>query len=160
MAPAIAFALSAGKPALAPDFRFTGVALMAPGSLGDGEDLDLVAQLFHTEHSRKVARLFLEWFRSRQGEATKAEVSHFADRLAAGEWDATCGRATFYGYILRPFLNHGLISLEMRYDPMSRKAFKVYRRIIQPTQRRRPPGPSMLYNVHLLAEKWNRAFGE
>jgi len=123
-------------------------------------DADIVLLLVHTKRERATAQRFLDWFRSKGGRATKGEVSKFANQLATGELGIKYGRTTFYNYILKQFINHGLIGLDNEFDHESRKVIKVYKRIIQPKQVRRPSGPSLLYNAHHYAEVWNEIFSE
>jgi hypothetical protein len=120
---------------------------------------DLVGVLFHTEREREAARLFLDWFRARHGRATKRIMSDFGHRLESGELGFRYGRTTFYKYILKRFLDAGLIGLQTEYDRASGKVIGVYRRVVQPAPRRRPSGPSLMYNLHPLV-KWNELFEE
>jgi len=133
---------------------------MVLAQLEDEAHSGIIKFVVHTERERAAARLFLAWFRSRRGRATKVEVSRFADKLASGELSSRYGRTTFYGFVLKPFIDNGLICLDNELDHASRKVIKTYKRIIQPTQRRRPSGPSLLYNAHRLAEEWNGIFGK
>jgi hypothetical protein len=128
--------------------------------LGDAAESDVVGSLFHTKRSGTAARLFLAWFRQKRGRATKSEVSGFANELASGSLGFRYGRTTFYRDVLRVFVDQGLIGLEPEMDRSSERVIKRYRRIIQPVQKRRPSSPSLIYNAHVLAEKWNRLFGE
>lgn len=134
--------------------------MIALGVRKNREERDLVEYLFHTRLSRKAARLFLAWFVSKGGSATGQEMSAFADRLADGSMGFKFGRRTFYEYIRKRFLDAGLIALDSKMDYGTRKVVTVYLRIIQPIQQRRPTGPSLIYNIHLLAEKWNGLFPE
>lgn len=136
-----------------------GFSLMTLPTPRDAAISDIATLLVHTEREKEAARLFLEWFISRQGRATKKEVSGFAHRLASGKMSFGYGRTTFYRYVLRPFLDSSLIELENEIDHASGRTINKYRRIIQPVKRRRPSGPSLFYNAHLLAEKWNWLFG-
>lgn len=128
--------------------------------LEDAVETDVVGSLFHTEHSKIAAWLFLEWFRQKQGRATRSEVSSFANELASWSPDFKYGRTTFYRDVLKVFVDQGLIGLGTEMDHSSKGVIKVYRRIIQPIRKKRPSGPSLIYNAHLLAEKWNGLFGE
>jgi hypothetical protein len=126
----------------------------------DEEDADAVGVLLHTRREKEAARLFLDWFRQRGGRATRSEVSGFANALSSGKWGFRYGRTTFYLHVLGPFVFWGLIAQGEEYDDESRRVIRVYRRVIQPVQRRRPSGPSLIYNAHLISEKWNESFGE
>jgi hypothetical protein len=132
---------------------------MVQPSLRDEAISGIVKLLVHTKRETEAAVLFLGWFCSRRGRATKGDVSRFADQLAFGERGFRYGRTTFYRYVLKTFIDHGLIGMESEIDQDSRRVVKVYKRIIQPAKGRRPSGPSLLYNAHLLAERWNVLFG-
>jgi hypothetical protein len=123
----------------------------------ESED-DISEFLFHTRGSRKAARVFLEWFRSRGGRATKEEVSDFADSLAAGRFSSKLSRSNFYSSVIRNFLDAGLVALQPEFDHETRKVVRVYRAITQPIPQRRPARPSLVYNAHVLAERWNEQF--
>ena len=121
-------------------------------------DVDVIAQLFHTRRSKKAAGIFLGWFRLRKGRATRREMNRFGHELEAGRLGFKYAHTAFYRYVLRAFLDHRLIGLEAEIDHTSRRVVKVYKRILQPTQKRRPSGPSLIYDAHRLAEEWNAIF--
>lgn len=118
--------------------------------------LHITDVLFHTRLSKMAAEAFLAWFLGRSGRASKEEVADFADSLASGTAGSRLSRSSFYGGVLRKFLDAGLIALIPEFDYGKRRAVKVYRSVAQPVPKRRPPKPSLLYNSHLIAEQWNR----
>jgi hypothetical protein len=120
----------------------------------------IVRGVLHTRRSVRAAILFVEWLKSNGGRATQKEMSRFADELKLGSRGVKFGRPAFYRDILDAFKDRGLVELSPSYDARSRKVVKEYRRIVQPIAKRRPSGPSLMYNAHILAEKWNSYFGE
>ncbi len=119
---------------------------------------DFASLLFNREDSRLAARAFIGWLKSKNGRCSKEEMSRFSHELAAGMNGARLTRANFYKTILAKFLELGLVSEQLVYDPSRRKAVKAYQVIIQPVTKRRPLGPSLPYLAHLMSEKWNSEF--
>ena len=85
-------------------------------------------------------------------------MSRFSYRLASGMSGLKLSRADFYGNILKVFIESGLIALQPELDPVRRMVVRVYRAVIQPIPLRRPPAPSIIYNAHIIAERWNEEF--
>ena len=131
---------------------------MTVGVSGNGGTSEVINHIFHTHRSRRAASLFLRWFLANGGKASKNEMSSFAYELGSGVLGFKFARRTFYGFVLRRFLDEGLIALEPSIDQRTRKVLRMYRRVIQPIQKRRPSGPSLIYNAHILAEEWNGLF--
>ncbi len=120
---------------------------------------DVSTVLFHTRASREASRAFLAWFRAREGRATKTEVAEFADALDRGGMaPARLSRSNFYRTVLKAFVRAGLITLIPEFDREARKVRQVYKAVTQPIAKRRPGGPSLVLNAHLLAEMWNAYF--
>jgi hypothetical protein len=121
-------------------------------------DSEVTTVLFHTKTSQEAAKVFLEWFRARAGRASREDVANFADSLESGEFGVSLSRSAFYANVLRSFVRTGLIALLPEFDHGRRRVIKVYRAVIQPIPLRRPPGPSLVYNAHIMSEKWNSQF--
>jgi hypothetical protein len=120
---------------------------------------DISTVIFHTRTSREASRAFLTWLREREGRATKKEVSEFADALNKGELGPTrLSRSNFYASVLRTFVRVGLIAVVQEFDPERRRVRQVYHVLTQPIPERRPSGPSLILNAHLVAEIWNKQF--
>ena len=117
----------------------------------------VVERLFHTRRSRSAADLFLIWFASKGGRATQAELSHFADDLAGGSLGPPFSRRAFYKTIRPRFITEGLVGSGHKHDDAGRMV-RVYYANTQPIPKRRPDGPSLMYDAHLLSEKWNSLF--
>ncbi len=84
--------------------------------------LHITDVLFHTRLSKMAAEAFLAWFLGRSGRASKEEVADFADSLASGTAGSRLSKSSFYGGVLRKFLDAGLIALIPEFDYGKRRA--------------------------------------
>src|SRR5450759_2966731 len=106
---------------------------------------DFASLLFSRDDSRRAARAFIRWLKSKDGRCSKEEMSHFSHELASGTVGARLSRTNFYKTILGKFLELGLVSEQLAYDSARRRAVYAYQVIIQPVSKRRPLGPSLIY---------------
>lgn len=121
---------------------------------------DLAEGLFHTKRSRAAGRAFLDWFRAKEGRATRSELNAFAVELRGGIGAARLSKGQFYE-LVGHLLDNGLVRISPEMDPDRKgRVREVYRHIVQPIPKRRPEAPSLVYNVHLFAEAWNAFFDQ
>lgn len=124
------------------------------------ESHEVVPLLFHTDRSRRAAKLFLDWFLKKHGRATKGEMNAFGHTLESGALGFEFSHSAFYSGVVEPLREYGLINLEAEWDRWSRKTVSVYKRVRQPIPKRRPWRPSIVYNAHIIAERWNAIFAD
>jgi len=140
-------------------FSGNGKILLVVGREEIEANPDISALFFHTKASREASRAFLSWLRENNGRALKSEVAMFADALSKGDLaTARLSRSNFYASVLRAYVRAGLIAIVPELDHETRKVRQVYRATAQPIAKRRPAGPSLVLNAHLVAEMWNKQF--
>ena len=115
---------------------------------------DVSELFFRYGKTQHACRIFIEWLKDHDCEASPSELSQFARELQAGTIvkGFTYQRKSFYGTILRRLLDFGFIAKQLRYRGA------VYAPVIQPIPKRAPVLTSWWGIAYLVAKRWNDEF--
>ena len=123
---------------------------------------DVCEVIFTHRKTVQAARLFMEWLKTRGGEASREEVSTFAHDLANGRVREgfTYKRSNFYRSVLGCLINLGFMSLQPRFDPKRKsKVSYRYAPVRQPIPKKPPMGGETFWRkAWHLCRSWNKEF--
>ena len=128
-------------------------------------DQDICELLFAQKKTQDACRLFLDYFKKRDG-LTRSELSQFAWSLEAGKIEEgfKYRRTSFYRQIRRVLLTLGLIAIEQRFetkqdfDLTSYVVREKYVPVRQPIPKRPPDGLSLPRLMWTICKRWNDEF--
>jgi len=117
---------------------------------------DICSLLFEYDKTRRACRVFLEWLKNMDGEATRSEVSQFGRDLQAGKIKKgfRYSRNNFYRVLLRRLVDLGFIGLQNRFE--KGRIIQKYTPIMQPIPTRAPGGRNFWNLAWQLCQKWNQ----
>lgn len=121
--------------------------------------------LFPQGRTREAAKIFIEWLKEREGQASKNAVSEFADMLQGGSFTSQdklfkYSRRNFYMTILKTFVDMGFIRKNVPvWDDGRKKTLYVYSRNIFDIPQR-PPSIGFWRHAYYVCKKWNEMFLE
>jgi len=126
---------------------------------------DALEIIFPNSKTQTAARIFIEWLKSKDGQASKSAVSIFADEIQNGNMynkgiPFKYSKRNFYMTVLRTLISMGFIRRNVPvWDERNKRTLYVYMKNIFDIPQK-PPSVGFWRLSYYIAKKWNRMFLE
>ena len=126
---------------------------------------DALEIIFPNRKTQTAARIFIEWLKAKDGQASKSAVSIFADEIQNGKFDNKgipfkYSKRNFYMTVLRTLISMGFIRRNVPvWDERSKRTLYVYMKNIFDIPKK-PPSVGFWRLSYYIAKKWNKIFLE
>ena len=126
---------------------------------------DALEIIFPNRKTQTAARIFIEWLKAKDGQASKSAVSIFADEIQNGKWDNKgipfkYSKRNFYMTVLRTLISMGFIRRNVPvWDERSKRTQHVYVKNIFDIPKK-PPSVGFWRLSYYISKKWNKIFLE
>ena len=126
---------------------------------------DALEIIFPNRKTQTAARIFIEWLKAKDGQASKSAVSIFADEIQNGKFDNKgipfkYSKRNFYMTVLRTLISMGFIRRNVPvWDERSKRTQYVYVKNIFDIPKK-PPSVGFWRLSYYISKKWNKIFLE
>lgn len=126
---------------------------------------DALEIIFPNLKTRTAARIFVEWLKNKDGQASKTAVSIFADEIQNGTLDDKgrpfkYSKRNFYMTVLKTLVGMGFLRRNVPiWDDHGKRTLYVYMRNIFDIPQK-PPSVGFWRLSYYIAKKWNKIFLE
>jgi len=126
---------------------------------------DALEIIFPNRKTQNAARIFIEWLKAKDGQASKSAVSIFADEIQSGKLynkgiPFKYSKRNFYMTVLRTLISMGFIRRNVPvWDERSKRTLYVYMKNIFDIPKK-PPSVGFWRLSYYIAKKWNKIFLE